>query len=215
MPQDWDDFQTKRVRGLPDILPEGEEILWQGQPNWWALTRDALAFWWVAGFFATLFAWRTVSGAATQGWADSASAASLLLVLGAVMCVVLLIVGLVQAKFSIYTITNRRVVLRIGAMLTITLNLPLPKIVSADLDLRRNGTGTIALEMAREPGALRVSYLMTWPHVRPWHVKNTAPALRCIPEAESVARLFAEAAEMAVSSPVITAVPAVQPMAAE
>jgi hypothetical protein len=66
MPQDHDDFQTEPVRGLPEDLPEGEHILWQGQPDWWALTKEALSFWWVAGYFAFLFAWRTVGGAATE-----------------------------------------------------------------------------------------------------------------------------------------------------
>jgi sporulation protein YlmC with PRC-barrel domain len=31
MPHDHDDFQTEPVRGLPENLPEGEYILWQGQ----------------------------------------------------------------------------------------------------------------------------------------------------------------------------------------
>ncbi|MEO0946437.1 MAG: PH domain-containing protein, partial [Pseudomonadota bacterium] len=44
-----DDFATEPVRGLPERPPEGEEILWQGQPSAWALTRSAFAFWWVMG----------------------------------------------------------------------------------------------------------------------------------------------------------------------
>jgi len=50
-------------------------------------------------------------------------------------------------------------------------------------------------------GETRVSFLMSWPHVRPWHITRTQPALRCIPEAENVARLFAEAAETRISEP--------------
>jgi hypothetical protein len=33
MPHDHDDFQTEPVRGLPENLPEGEHILWQGHPT--------------------------------------------------------------------------------------------------------------------------------------------------------------------------------------
>jgi putative photosynthetic complex assembly protein len=128
MPHDHDDFQTEPVRGLPENLPEGEHILWQGQPDWWALTKEALSFWWVAGYFAFLFAWRTVGGAATESWADSATAASFFLVLGAIVCALLLIVGVMQAKSTVYTLTNRRVAMRIGAALTMTLNLPFRKI---------------------------------------------------------------------------------------
>jgi len=147
MPHDHDDFQTEPVRGLPENLPEGEHILWQGQPNWWALTKDSLSFWWVAGYFVFLFAWRTIGGAATETWTQSATAASFFLVLGAIVCAILLIVGVIQAKSTVYTLTNRRIAMRIGAALTMTLNLPFRKIRNANLALRKDGTGTIALEM--------------------------------------------------------------------
>jgi hypothetical protein len=215
MSHDHDDFQTEPVRGLPENLPEGEHILWQGQPDWWALTKDALSFWWVAGYFIFLFAWRTVGGAATESWAESATAASFFLVLGAIVCALLVLVALIQAKATVYTITNRRVAMRIGAALTMTLNLPFRKIRNANLKLGKNGIGTIALEMEKEPGALRLSYLLTWPHVRPWRMKHTEPALRCIRDAETVARVFADAAETAVAEPVIERVPQAQPVAAE
>ena len=56
-----DDFATEPVPGLPEKLPEGETILWQGRPDWWALTREALSLWWVMGYFALLAAWRFLS----------------------------------------------------------------------------------------------------------------------------------------------------------
>ena len=37
-----DDYHVEPVRGLPQSLPEGEELLWQGAPSTWALARDAL-----------------------------------------------------------------------------------------------------------------------------------------------------------------------------
>ena len=46
---------------------------------------------------------------------------------------------------------------------------------------------------------------MTWPHVRPWHISRTQPALRCIPDAAAVARIFAEAAETRIAEPQIDA----------
>jgi hypothetical protein len=215
MPHDHhDDFATEPVRGLPENLPPGEEILWQGQPSWWQLTKESLSFWWVAGYFAFLFAWRTVGGAATESWADSATAASFFLVLGAIVLLLLVIVAYVQAKATVYTITNKRVAMRIGAALTMTLNLPFRKVANATLGLRKNGTGTIALELIEDDGA-RLSYVLTWPHVRPWHMKHTQPALRCIPDAQKVAAILSEAAETAVSEPVIEIIPAATPVAAE
>ena len=215
MPHDHhDDFATEPVRGLPEALPPGEEILWQGQPAWWQLARESLSFWWVAGYFAFLFAWRTVAGAATETWIGSATAASFFLVLGAIVLLLQVVVAYVQAKATVYTITNRRVAMRIGAALTMTLNLPFRKLANAELGLRRNGTGTIALELMEDDGA-RLSYIMTWPHVRPWKMKHTQPALRCIPDARRVAGILAEAAETAVSVPVIEPIPAARPVAAE
>lgn len=195
-----DDFQTEPVRGLPEDLPEGEHILWQGQPDWWALTKESLSFWWVAAYFIFLFAWRTVGGAATETWIQSATTASFFLVLGAIVCALLLIIGLVQAKATVYTVTNKRVAMRIGAALTITLNLPFRQIANASLGVRKSGVGTIALEL-KEESRVRLSYLNTWPHVRPWKIKATQPALRCIPDARSVAALLSEAAETAVAEP--------------
>ena len=82
-----------------------------------------------------------------------------------------------------------------------TLNLPYTQISNATLDLRKRGTGTIALDLM---GDTRLSYLVCWPHVRPWVMRRTQPALRCIPDAANVARLLSEAAEKRVSNPVIT-----------
>ena len=53
-----DDFATEPVKGLPERPPEGERILWQGRPQAWALTWQALSLPWVAGYFAALAVWR-------------------------------------------------------------------------------------------------------------------------------------------------------------
>lgn len=200
MGHDHDDFQTEPVRGLPAHLPEGEEILWQGQPNWWALVQESLSLWWVAGYFVFLFAWRTIGGAATETWLASATTASFFLVLGLIVCVLLMLVSLIQAKATVYTITNKRVALRIGAALTMTLNLPFKQVMNAELALRKSGHGNISLEMNPE-GGMGFSYVLTWPHVRPWRLKHPQPTLRCIPDARAVAALLADAAQTAVSEP--------------
>jgi hypothetical protein len=192
-----DDYSVEALPGLPEHPPAGEEILWQGRPSAWALTRDALNLYWVAGYFAVLTIWRFVSVVDLMPL-DLAIAASLpFVVLGLISCAILGAIGYVQARTTIYTITNRRVAMRIGAALTVTLNLPFTRIDEADLDLRRDGTGTIALTLQ---GPVKFGYLVCWPHVRPWHF-HTKPALRAIPDAEAVARLLAEAAEARISTP--------------
>ena len=202
-----DDFATEPVPGLPERPPEDEQILWQGRPNWWALTRESLNLYWVVGYFVLLFAWRFVT-LLDQVTLRTAFAASFpFVILGLIVGVLLLLIGYVQARSTMYTITNKRVAMRIGAALTVTLNLPFTRVGSADLDLRRAGTGTIALDLL---GKSPVGYLMCWPHVRPWHVKRPQPALRCIPDAERVAALLAEAAEARVSTPQIARTPQAQ-----
>ena len=94
--------------------------------------------------------------------------------------------------------------MRIGAALTMTLNLPYGRIGTARLDLKRSGYGTLAFELLDD---VRFSYLMTWPHMRPWYMARTQPALRCIPDAAQVAEIFAEAAEIRASQPEVARIP--------
>lgn len=195
-----DDFAFEPVRGLPERPPEGEQILWQGRPDSWALAREALNLTWVAAYFGLLAVWRFGATVDVDGLGPALAGATPFLLMGAVVCGLLWLVAWVQARATVYTITNRRVAMRIGAALTLTLNLPFAKIANAELDLRRGGTGTIALEPLDQT---RLSYLVCWPHVRPWRMSKPQPALRCIPDAARVARLLSEAAEARVATPTV------------
>jgi hypothetical protein len=187
-----DDVQVEPIRGLPEVPPDGEYILWQGAPAPWTLALQALNLGWVAGYFVLLAGWRGVVIGLDQGWALGAKATVPYFVLGLLACAILGIIALILARTTVYTLTNRRVAMRIGAALTVTLNLPFTSVISADLALNRDGTGTIALDLTR---GTKLSYLVCWPHVRPWRVANTQPALRCIPDAERVASMLADAAQ--------------------
>ena len=207
-----DDFAFEPVKGLPETPPEGEVVLWQGRPNTWRLAVESLNLYWVAGYFVVFFAWRAIVAGGNVPVAEAIRVGSPFLLMGVLACGLLLLIAWVQARATVYTITNRRVAMRIGAALTITLNLPYRWIGAANLDLRQGGTGTIALSLI---GETRLSYLNTWPHVRPWRMKRTEPALRCIPDAERVARILAEAAETRVSQPEVRRVAPDAAVAAE
>lgn len=196
-----DDFAFEPVPGLPEPLPPGEDILWQGKPDTLALAREAMGLSWVAGYFVLLAIWHGGAAAADLPAMMAFAVALPYLGLGVLACAVILGIAWAQARTTVYTITTARVLMRIGAALSITLNLPHRQIEAASLDLRRNGTGTIAL---RTPEDTRLSYLVCWPHVRPWRMRHTEPALRCIPEASHVARILAEAAEARQAVPVLT-----------
>lgn len=196
-----DDFDQEPINGLPELPPEGEVILWQGRPDWWALTKESLSLYWVIGYFLFLFAWRFIVMSDQFTLAQSFSGSFPFVILGGITCGLLMITAYVQARATVYTITNRRVAMRIGAALTVTLNLPYTQIANATLDLRKSGTGTIALDLI---GDNKLSYLVCWPHVRPWVMRQTQPALRCIPDAANIANMLSDAAEKRISSPVIT-----------
>ena len=195
-----DDFAIEPVPGLPSLPPKGEDVLWQGRPNTWALAREAMGLYWIAGYFVVLAVWRA---AVVSDGAPGTILAVMLpyLAIGLVTCAIILGTAAVQARSTVYTLTTARVAMRIGAALTVTLNLPYRQIGSASVDLKKAGTGTIALQTL---GETRLSYLVCWPHVRPWYMSKTQPALRCIPDAARVAQMLAEAAETRVSEPVVT-----------
>lgn len=187
-----DDFDQEPIRGLPEVPPEGERILWQGRPATFALAREALSLYWVAGYFVLLAAWRFVGVQDLMPIGQAIGATVPIMILGTVTCALLLITAWVQARSTVYTVTTARVAMRIGAALTMTLNLPYREIGTAALDLRRGGTGTIAFSTL---GDTRLGYLVCWPHVRPWRLNPAQPALRCIPDAQRVANLIAETAD--------------------
>ncbi len=201
MSQHESDFDFEPIPGLPERPPAGETVLWQGRPDALALAREAMGLTWVAGYFVLIAIWRGGAAAAELPPLTAFAIALPYLGLGLAACLVIYAIAWVQARTTLYTITTARVAMRIGAALTITLNLPHTQIKAASLDLRRSGTGTIALATPEET---RLSYLVCWPHVRPWRMRHTEPALRCIPEAAQVARILAEAAEARQALPVLT-----------
>ena len=208
-----DDFKFEPIPGLPEALPEGEEILWQGRPGTWRLAREAWKLNWVLGYFAVLTVWRIGVSSTTVPRGEAMLHGVPFVVAGVLATLIILALAAVQARSTIYTLTNKRVAMRIGAALTMTLNLPYVCIANADVQKRRDGYGTLSFELM---GDTRLSYLMSWPHTRPWRFAKTQPALRAIPDVARVAAIFAEAAETRVSQPQVTRIsPAADPIAAE
>ncbi|MEE4120075.1 MAG: photosynthetic complex putative assembly protein PuhB [Paracoccaceae bacterium] len=202
MDHDHDDFAFEHSHGLPEPLPPGEDMLWQGKPNAWRLAVESLLLKWVIGYFALLTVWRVVSALADHPASVAFASALPPIVLGLAAVGLLYGFSWLQARQAVYTVTTSRVILRTGAALQVTLQMPFSKIENIALDLRKTGTGTIAFEPARDGGA-QLSYLVLWPHVRPWHARLPQPAFRCIPDAQHVAEILAEAAEGKLAQPKI------------
>lgn len=195
-----DDHDFEAMPGLPALPPRGETVLWQGRPDTWRLAVEAFGLNWIALYFLIVVAWRGSVGFGLAGVPGALAYAIPYLGLALAAGLLMLLLAWAQARATVYTVTTARVAMRIGAALSVTFNLPFAQIDSAALDLRRGGTGTVALKLA---AGGRLSYLVCWPHVRPWHFV-TQPALRCIPDAARVARLIADAAEARLTAPVVT-----------
>lgn len=177
--------------GLPEPLPAGEHIVWQGRPDWRHLARRAFHVRKLAVYFAIILVIRGI-----DGWNGGESALALakalsgLAVLAAMALGVLMLMAWLTARGAVYTITDRRVVMRIGIVLTLTLNLPFNRIVAADLRRDGKSPGDVVLRLA--PGD-KIAYLNLWPHARPWRLARPEPALRSLTDAADVAVLLARA----------------------
>jgi hypothetical protein len=88
------------------------------------------------------------------------------------------------ARTTVYTLTNQRVVMRLGIVLTVTFNLPLSKIAAADLRTLSGGYGDITLALKGED---RIAWVHLWPSVRPWRITKPEPTLRAVANAERLA----------------------------
>ncbi|MEM1232739.1 MAG: photosynthetic complex putative assembly protein PuhB [Pseudomonadota bacterium] len=192
------DFAFEHAPGLPEALPDGEEILWQGRPKVLPLARQAFWLDWVVGYFVIITFWRIMASTADHSVLDALTHGVPLIALGVAATMVILFIAWLQARGTVYTLTSHRAALRIGAALQLTLNLPYQWIENANLDLRKDGSGTIALELKGDEN--RLSLFMVWPHMRPWRLARPEPALRCIPDAAKVAQILAIAAEARVSN---------------
>ena len=187
-----DDFAFEPIRGLPERPPEGEVILWQGQPNWLRLSVDSLNVWWVLGYFIFLFVWRFISVSDLMPIYQAVLVSLPFLALGLIVTLLLMLVGFIQANATVYTITNKRVVMRIGAALTVTLNLPFTEIENAAIASSSKNFGSIVIDTKQDS---KFSFLVLWPHARAWHFKKPQPSLKCIPDADEVAEILSNAAK--------------------
>ena len=186
-----DDFHREPIPGLPELPPEGEKILWQGAPNWRVLARKLFHVRKIAIYFAILAAWRFAADLYDGVGVLGATISALwLLPVAAVAIALLAAIAWMTARTTVYTITNRRVAMRIGIALDITLNIPFTVIESASVSRNRDGSGDLAL--ATTDGN-RIAYLMLWPHARPWRLKQPQPMLRALPQVDSAAEVLAGA----------------------
>ena len=188
--------------GLPAPLPAGERLLWRGAPDWRLLARRGFHWRKLAAYFGVLIAWRAITMVADGLTLGTALASTLWTVpLAALALGFIALLAWLVASNTVYTLTDRRVVMRVGIVLTVTFNLPLRRIEAARLQTLPGGAGDIALVLNPDD---RIGYLHLWPHARPWHFTRTEPMLRALPDAAAVAQLLADALQQSLSKPLRT-----------
>ncbi|MBB6227242.1 hypothetical protein FHS79_001408 [Polymorphobacter multimanifer] len=167
------EYEIEPIRGLPGNLPKGEFIVWQGSPNWQAFARAVFHTRLVIAWFVFVASLAFVGGGTG--------------IVGAITTLAVAVLGLgvlgllawTGARATIYTLTNRRLVMRFGAAVPKAVNLPLGKIGSADVKPLGGGYVDIVLVPTER---FPLGWLQAWPHVRPWKVADPQPMLRAVSE---------------------------------
>jgi hypothetical protein len=184
--------ERRWIRGVPQPLPAGESLLWEGAPGWAGLLRHALHVRLISTYF-TLIILAGLVGAVR----DRLPLPQLLVTALTQSLLGLLVVGLLytyarlSSRQTVYAITDRRVVMKIGLVLPTTINIPFRLIDSAASHVFPDGTGQIALQLrARD----RIAFIHLWPHVRPWRLRQPEPMLRGLENPAAVAEMIRRAA---------------------
>ena len=177
--------------GLPQDLPRGERVLWRGSSDARSLALGTFHVRKLAVYFAALLGLRLVLQL-NDGvpFAAALYGVAMLAVLAAVALGLLSLYATLAARSTMFTITNRRIVLRCGVAVPLTANLPFSRIEAVSVRERGDGSGEIALVPER---GSRVSYVLLWPMVKPWRLVRVQPVLRGVPAVASVAAILADA----------------------
>lgn len=178
------------IRGVPHALPEGEQLVWEGAPAAGAVASHVFHWRLLAGYFMVmLMLW----GMGTEHAVGSpAFMAGLFVRLGASVVAMGVVFALSKAIAATtwYAITSQRLVLRIGMVLPMSINLPFSLLESAGVVTFRDGTGQVAIRMAK---GQRIAYIALWPHCRVFHLNHPQPLLRGLADPIRVGELLATA----------------------
>ena len=176
------EHEFEAAPGLPEQLPADERLLWQGAPQWRLVALHVFHVRTLAWYFAAMM---VLQATYLLGEPERNLFKPLLLsfLLSVISLGILSLMAWLTARTALYTLTNKRVVMRIGIVLTLTFNLPLRMLAAASLKTNPDGSGDIALKLA---GNDHIAWLNLWPHARPWVLRHPEPSLRCIADVGTV-----------------------------
>lgn len=189
-PGDAESANPVFIRGVAHALPPGERLLWQGTPAPGLVARHVFHRWLVIGYFAIVTGWWAFS---TYGTVEMDA---FLPMLGMRLGLAALVIGTVEflartvAKTTMYAITSKRLVLKIGMVLPMSINVPFNVLANAAVGRFRDGSGQIALTLV--PGN-RLAYVALWPHCKVFNVTQPQPVLRGLSDPDAVAAVLRDA----------------------
>jgi hypothetical protein len=185
------EYEFEPQYGLPERLPSDEFIVWQGSPGVAALASSAFHIKKLAIYFAVL-----IGACAWPALEEGAGVMAVLLSIKWIAPLALIGLGSVwlmaymTSRTTVYTLTNKRVVMRLGIVFTVSFNFPLKQVASADIRTLQNGFGDITLALK---GSDRIAWIHLWPSVRPWKINKPEPTLRAVPAVQEVSVKLREA----------------------
>jgi putative photosynthetic complex assembly protein len=187
------EHDSEAAPGIPAPLPASERVLWRGGPDWKVLARSKFHLLKLAAYFVVvLVIYQVVQVNRGMAAADIVAGSLGFALLASVALGIVAAFARATARSTVFTVTNRRLIVRCGVALPLSMNLPFSKVVSAEYCDLGNGYGNIALLPAPDS---RASYVLLWPYVRPWRLLRIQPMLRAIPDASYVADQLGKALE--------------------
>ena len=186
------EYEDEPVEGLPDFLPEGETMVWQGRPTVAAMARRVFFIPHLGLYFGLLIAGHTVYRL-MEGVSAAQVMGTFVWQAGLAATVLVLLAWLARsyAASVMYTLTSERLVIRSGVALPMMVNIPIEQITAADMRVYRDGTGDIVLTPVADR---KLHWVLLWPNVSAWYSRPIRPLLRGLAEPQRAADAFAAVA---------------------
>jgi Bacterial PH domain len=184
------EHEIEPVPGLPGRLPDGEYIVWQGKPETKIVMARLLRARWIAGYFGIAALWSVAVGVNnSEGAWLLMGRVTFIAVAAFFMFGMMWLYARAVSKTSLYTLTNKRLVMRVGIALSASFNLPFKQIAGADFRVGSDGAGDVALTLKSGHG---LSGAVFFPHQRGGLWRKLSPQMICLTDAKLVAEKLAE-----------------------
>ena len=164
-------------------------MLWQRSPVWQSYGRRVFHIYKIALYFGIIIAWVAGSALLSGGLADAWRSMMWTVPPALAVIAILSVLAWSYGRTTVYTVTNKRVIIQSGLAFTTAINLPFSKLQSADMSAFGDGSGDIQLTMTGP----RILYSMIWPNCRLFALKRPLPVLWAVPEPQEAAQIMGEA----------------------